>query len=482
MIPILNSEQIKAIDIYTIEHEPIASVDLMERAVDRLLSHFLYLENKKIHVICGTGNNGGDGLVLARKLWHSMVHCRVTIVDFGNKHSEDFSINLIRLQQKTEVNISIIHSPMKLKLEADEILADAIFGNGLKKVLTGDYLTLIQMINQSKAEIYSIDVPSGLLSENETPYDAFVHANKTLVLEIPRPSLFNPMNQIDFELVEIGLHKSFILQQSTNQFVISEEDVKIYPRNRFAFKNSFGHLLVVGGSKGMYGAPVISAKAAFKCGVGLVTCLVPEQGAQSVHSHLMEAMVLDCGMYYLEGSLPEITKYNAITIGMGIGQEKRTYEFLVELLRTAKTPFVIDADALNLLALHKGVKNIPLGSIITPHPGEFKRLVGEWGSESERLEKLRDLAATTESIVILKGTYTAIAVPDGRVLFNTTGSVSLATAGSGDLLSGMIGSFLAQGYTPLDAAMRGVYYHGKAGGHFQGVPVRAEEIINAIRF
>lgn len=482
MIPVLNSEQIKAVDTYTIANEPIASIDLMERAVDRLLPHFLYLKNKNIHIICGTGNNGGDGIVLALKLWHSMVHCHVTIADFGNRHSSDFSENLLRLQRKTEVPVLIAYNISEIKIEDGELIVDALFGNGLKSVLEGSYLELISLLNQSQAEIISIDMPSGLMSEGETPEDKYVHAAKTYVIQLPRPSILIPEHRIDFEIVDIGLDKEFIGKQKTNSYLIEESDAELNPRNRFAYKNSFGHLLVVGGSKGMYGAPVISTKAAFKFGVGLVTCLVPENGSEVIHNNILEAMVQNAGSDFLEGKLPDLSKYDALIIGMGMGQEYSSFGFLKEIISNAKGSILLDADALNLIAQHHAIDIIKPGSILTPHIGEFKRLVGNWKTESEKLQKLRLLSEQTQSIVVLKGTYTAIAEPGGDIFYNTTGNVSLATAGAGDMLSGVTGSFLAQGYTPLEAAIRGVYYHGKSAENFMGSPVRITEIIESIRF
>lgn len=482
MIPVLNSAQIKAVDDFTIANEPITSLNLMERAVDRLLPNFLYLKNKQIHIICRTGNNGGDGLVLARKLWHSMVHCRVTVADFGNKHSDEFDENLLRLQNKTEVAVCVANTLKEVKINPGEVIVDALFGCGLKRMLEGKYLSLVDCINQSQAEVYSIDMPSGLMSEGETPFEKFVHAVKTFVIQIPRISLFNPNHKVDFELVNIGLDAKFIQNQTTDCFLIEESDVLLKPRDRFAYKNTFGHLLIAGGSKGMYGAPVISAKAAFKSGAGLVSCLVPERGSQTVHNHLMEAMVQNAGIDFLDGNLYDLSKYKAIAIGMGMGQEQGSFKLLVDILMQSSVPVLMDADALNLIAKHNALDCVKPGSVLTPHTGEFKRLVGEWVSEKDRLHKLKELAVQTQSVVVLKGTYTVIAEPAGTLFFNITGSASLATAGAGDMLSGMIGAFLVQGYSPLESAMRGVYYHGKVGSRFMGAPVRVGEIINAIQF
>jgi len=480
MIPILTANQLKLADSYTIENEPINSIELMERAVDCLLPYFLSYSGQAFHIVCGTGNNGGDGLVLARKLWEKLVQCRVSVLDFGQSHSTDFDTNIERLRTETPVDIFYVKTPDDLILESSEILVDAIFGNGLTRMLEGDFLQIVQIINESNSLVMSIDMPSGLMAEGECEIGKFITADKVFVLECPRASLFNPMHKVDFEIVKIGLHQGFIQSLESKEFLIEATDVLVKKRAKHSFKNSFGHTLVVGGSKGMYGAPVLSAKAAFKTGAGLVTCLVPEKGVTIIHSHIAEVMVLSSGIEYLEGYIPDVTKFSAMVIGPGMGTN--AFAFLENLLQNANCPVLLDADALNMIAENNALGLIKSGSVLTPHPGEFKRLVGEWKNEGERLSKLRKLAKETQSVVVLKGTYTVIAEPFGNLYFNSVGSPSLATAGSGDVLSGIIGGFLAQGYSALDAAMRGVYYHGKAGASFEGKPILAGEIISNILY
>ena len=480
MIPILTANQLKLADTFTIENEPISSLDLMERAVGCLLLHFLKYVDQRFHVVCGTGNNRGDGLVLARKLGEKLVHCRVSVLDFGQTYSVDFESNLHRLKTATPVQISFVKTPEQLLIDKTEILVDAIFGNGLTRMLEGDFLQTVQLINQSESLVLSIDMPSGLMAEGECDTDKFIAANKVFVLECPRASLFNPAHKVDFEMVKIGLHQGFIQSLESKEFLTEEQDVLVKKRNKHSFKNTYGHLLVVGGSKGMYGAPTLSAKAAFKTGAGLVTCLVPEKGEMLVHCHIAEAMVKTAGNEQLEGNCPDLSNYSALVVGPGMGTSLASFLFLENLLKSATCPVLLDADALNMIAESNAVSLIKSGSVLTPHPGEFKRLVGEWKNENERLSKLRTLSNKTQSVVVLKGTYTAIAEPEGKIYFNSLGSPSLATAGSGDVLSGIIGSFLAQGYSALDSALRGVYYHGKAGASFEGKPVLASEIITNI--
>jgi hydroxyethylthiazole kinase-like uncharacterized protein yjeF len=477
MLPILTSKQIKELDTYTILNEPIASIDLMERAIRMLHSVFLRFKEDKIHVICGTGNNGGDGLVLARLLANHQMKICVSIADFGNKHSIDFAINLERLKLLNNTTINILKKAEDLIIEKEEILIDAIFGNGLSRILKGSYLEIVKKMNQSGNKIYSIDMPSGLLADKDTPIGKFVKAEKTYILEIPRVSLLNPNHRVNIYISSIGISPEFIKKFKTKKYLIEDyQDVILPKRDKHTYKNKQGHLCIIGGSVGMYGAPILSAKAGFKTGAGLVTCLVPEEARNIVHHHILEVMTLSNGKHYLHGDCPDLSKYVAFVVGPGMGKNSSSFNFLRQILKYVTKPMVIDADALNLIALNNALDIIPPNSILTPHPGEFKRLFGDWKNEKERLKKLTENAKKHQCVIVLKGTYTVIVSPNGEIYYNVVGSPSLATAGSGDVLSGVIGGLLAQGYPPLESAYSGVFHHGKSGVAFEGKPVLASQI------
>lgn len=465
---ILNSKQIYAADKATIKSEGITSFELMQRAstvcfnwIDKRLQDKKELE---IKVFCGVGNNGGDGLVLSALLHQNGYIVKCYVVDFSNNRSDDF-IHAYSYAKDLGCWPSVINDSSQIpKVNSTDVVIDCIFGIGLKREITGFTAKLIQRINQSKAFVLSIDVPSGLYIDAPNNYnDAIIEATHTLTFEVPKWCFLLPFNEKyteSWEVISIGLSESYISSIDADEVVV-ENYIKslIKKRSPFSHKGTYGHSLIIGGSYGKIGAIVLSSKAAIKTGSGLVSVLIPKCGYEIVQISNPEIMVQTSGSEYIEEFNFELAP-SAIGVGPGLGTNKKTIKGFNAFLKTNKRPLVIDADGLNILATNEAfLRLLPQESILTPHPKEFSRLVGSWNNDFEKLDKLRAFAANNKLILVLKGVYTIIT--NGEKLYvNSTGNPALATAGSGDVLTGMITSFLTQGYSPLKAAITAVYMHG----------------------
>ncbi len=469
MLKILSVDQIKKSDALTIEREPIASIDLMERASCAFTTWFVQrVDNtKKIGVVCGTGNNGGDGLAIARMLKDWNYDVSVWIVHGSGKESEDFLINKQRLTGKLSL-VEITSTPSNNLFANYDVLIDAIFGSGLSRPAQGLHAQVINSINTSKAIRVAVDVPSGFFTDIPSQGE-IVKAHYTVSFQLPKLAFLFPENSEfvgDWHVVKIGLDKKSIAEAETNHFVIERNDIKalVKLRHKFDHKGVYGKALLVAGSYGKIGAAVLSAKASMRSGAGLLTTHIPRCGYEIMQTSVPESMVsVDTDDNYFS-VIPELNNVDSIGIGPGLGQSPKSKQALKELLQKFSKPIVLDADALNLLAADQTlIQLIPANSILTPHPGEFARLVGAWKNDFERLALQKDLAKKTNSIIVLKGAHTSIASPEGDVYFNTTGNPGMATAGSGDVLTGILTSLLGQGYDPLKAAFLGVYLHGLAG-------------------
>lgn len=469
MLKILTTKQIKDLDAYTIDHEPIASIDLMERACVAFTNWFMrkFDKTKKVAIVCGTGNNGGDGLGIARLLTEWNYAVRVYIVRASTKESDDFQKNFQRLPKK--IDLHEIASDLDLqRLEHCDILIDAVFGSGLSRPIDGLNAKVIHAINQSKAICVAVDIPSGLFTDMPSSGD-IVKADFTISFQLPKLAFLMPENSSyvgEWTMVGIGLSKQYLKDADTELFFITLKDIKkiIKPRSKFDHKGKYGHALLIAGSYGKMGACVLSAKAALRSGVGLLTAHIPKSGYSIIQTSVPEAMVSVDVHDDVATSIPELEKFSAIGVGPGIGQSQETAKAFANLLMNVNKPLVIDADGLNILAARPELlHNIPKKSIFTPHPKEFERIVGKWANDFERLKKLKQFSAQIQSIVVLKGAYSSIAFPDGSIYFNSTGNPGMATGGSGDVLTGILTSLLAQGYSPEDTARAGVYLHGMAG-------------------
>jgi hydroxyethylthiazole kinase-like uncharacterized protein yjeF len=468
MIRILSSKQIREADAYTIEHEPISSINLMERASRAFVNWFVenFDVTHRIGIVCGTGNNGGDGLAIARLLkeWNYTVH--VWIVP-GSSETDDFKINRDRLKGRVQTTTFLPGSDVDTFTEID-ILVDALFGSGLSRPLDGIFADAIRAMNGTDCIRVAVDVPSGLRADEPSSGEIF-HAHHTISFQTPKLAFLFPSHHQfvgEWTIVDIGLDKQFIKEQAATRFVLTSRDIRkrLKTHSKFDHKGSNGHVLLVSGSYGKTGATVLSSRAALRAGIGLLTVRVPSCGYVVLQSSVPEAMVLADSDEHMITSIPELDGYSAIGIGPGLGQVEATVNAFNALLERCEKPLVIDADALNILAANRNFLHlIPPGSILTPHPKEFERLVGKWANDFERLDKQVVLAKQLKCVVVLKGAFTSIATQNGEVYFNPTGNPGMATGGTGDVLTGILTALLGQGYSSVDVALAGVYLHGLAG-------------------
>lgn len=472
---ILSSSQIKELDKFTIEEENISSWDLMERAAMALTGAIkqLYSPNRTFKVFAGPGNNGGDALAIARMLAEDGYRVEVFLFNTKGKLSEDCNFNRELLAECKSlsyfVEITSHFSPPTLY--KDDVVIDGLFGLGLDKPLDGGFASVVKYINAAPATVISIDVPSGLMCEDNT-YNRSGHiirASVTLTLQMPKLAFFFAENQPyvgEWMCLDIGLSEKGIGEMSSLYQVTRREEVcaLLQPRKEFAHKGNFGHALLIAGSFGMAGASVLAARACLRSGVGLLTVHVPMCNNDILQTAVPEAMVHHDESDICFSSVVSESDYRAIAVGPGLGQREETAAVLHAQLSQATEPMVLDADALNLLAANKSwLSLLPKESILTPHPKEMERLVGYSQSSYDLLEKTRELARTYQVYVVLKGAWSMVVSPDGNCRFNPTGNPGMATAGSGDVLTGVLLSLLAQGYSSHDACLLGVYLHGMAG-------------------
>jgi len=474
MIPIPDVSFIREADSYTIINEPVTSIDLMERAATALFNALVgkLQPTQQIVIFAGSGNNGGDGLVLARLLDQHNFPVKVYLVRFSEKGSPDFETNLLRLREQTSIVAKQISSESDFpELSAGWIVVDALFGSGLNKGVTGLVADLINYINKLEAVIVSIDIPSGLFADQPTDikHSAVVSADYTYTFEWPKLAFFQPENELyvgNWEVVPIGLHKDMHKMDVTRNYLTLQDDVRsmLHVRHRFSHKGTYGHALLLAGSSDKTGAAILAAEACLRSGAGLIHVHLPSEAVLPLQNHLPEAMVsIDESKDFIS-QLPDLEKFNAIAVGPGIGVDVSTASVVKLLIQNASIPLIIDADALNILSENKTwLAFLPANSILTPHPKEFERLVGKWKDSFERIQIQKDFSIRYAVYVVLKGAYTCISCPDGRCFFNSTGNPGMASAGSGDVLTGILLGLMAQHYTPLEVAIMGVYLHGLAG-------------------
>lgn len=444
----------------------------MERAAGKLFSWITEKFSHSDHfiVFAGPGNNGGDGLALARMLTGNRYKVSVYFVRVTDKTSNDWQTNRDRLEKAGAIMHMIEHISQMPLISSDDIIIDAIFGAGLTRQADGLAREVIEEINMSDAVKIAIDIPSGLFCENNRGNndEGIVKADYTLTFQFPKLAFMFPENN-EFtgvwKILPIGLHETGIGITETPYNYLLNEDAVILLKNRSKFdhKGVFGHGLLVAGSYGKMGAAILGAQAALRTGIGLLTCHIPECGYGIVQTSVPEAMV---SVDSSDKHISEIAagSFTAIGIGPGLGTGSETQAALLKLLESSDVPIVIDADALNILSHDKKyLKLIPPGSILTPHPKEFERLAGKTIGSYERLQKQREFSEKHQCILVLKGAHTSISAPGGKVFFNSTGNPGMATGGSGDVLTGILLSLLSQGYSPENAAVLGVYLHGLAG-------------------
>ncbi len=459
---ILTSEQIHKIDAETISREGISSIELMERAATAFFRFFTD-RNSVVVVFAGVGNNGGDALVVARLLHKAGYRVKTYIVEFSDRYSNDCLHNLRRLKEDNIPYGRIEREGDIPDLSLYDVEIDGIFGIGLSREVTGIAKEVILKINDCGKEAVSIDVPSGLFMDKKTEFA--VRANTTVTFQIPKLALYLPGNAQfagSIHSVHIGLHEGAIAEEDTDIYLSEASDIGklLKPLLPFAHKGTQGHTLIIGGSLGKCGSVMLAAKGALKTGCGLVTVYLPQCGVTALQSYFPEAMALgDKGVEYIT-SIECGLNPDAIGMGMGMGLQKETEEALYRFLGKNDVPLVLDADGLNILSRHPDwLALLRRGTILTPHPKELQRLIGDWKDDYEKIERTRLFTQRYGVIVVVKGAYSLI-IGEEKMFVNTSGTSALATAGSGDVLTGMIASLLAQGYAPMEAARLGVFLHG----------------------
>jgi NAD(P)H-hydrate epimerase len=470
---ILSCEQIRKVDEYTITNEPIESVDLMERAAEECSSWIkqIFGDFISVKIFVGPGNNGGDGLAIARLLADKVNTIEVYMLTSHDKLSNDALINYMRLSRRGGVQVFQLQDGELPEIFGTDIVVDAMFGSGITRSIEGYTANLIRHINESDATVIAIDLPSGLFGEDNrmNKSEHIIEADYTLTFQMPKLSFFFAENEKylgEWLIMDIGLLPEG-MEMHDSKYVYTEKfdiiaDLKKRPKH--SHKGTYGHALLISGSYGKMGASVLASRACLKAGVGLLTSHIPSKGYEIIQSSVPEAMVSVDPSDEFYSLTPDLEKYSAIGIGPGLGLADLTVEAFYNLITTVKVPMVIDADGLNILARHTDwLSQLPKNTILTPHPGEFDRLAGKSENGYNRYLKQVEFSKKNKVIVVLKGAYTSITVPDGMCYFNSTGNPGMATAGSGDALTGIILSLLAQNYKPIDAARIGVFIHGLAG-------------------
>ena len=460
-------------DEVTIQSQKITSLELMERAATQIfnvLHQRLQGAPIPIHVFCGIGNNGGDGLVISRLLVEHGYHVKTYIVNFSDKRSEDFLVNYDRLKALG------VEWPIQLKSEEDlpeikqqDMVIDAIFGIGLNRPLVPWVINLIKHINAARCFTLSIDVPSGLYADKapDNP-EGVIYASTTVTFQLPKLIFFLPdtgQYSQDLEVIDIGLNRDFIAQTKGFAELVSKNEVlSLYrPRHKFAHKGDYGHCVIIGGSYGKMGSVVLATKSALSIGAGLATAYIPECGYDILQTSVPEAMVITDSEDDYISKIAFGFEPSAIGIGIGLGTKEKTVDAFGEFLRQNKAKLVIDADAINILAKKpEFLQNIPVQTVLTPHPGELKRLIGDWKDDFDKINMVKEFSTKYDSIVVIKGANTLVIYHDD-IYVNTSGNPGMATAGSGDVLTGIITGLISQGYDPLQAAVFGVYLHGSSG-------------------
>ncbi len=523
---LFTTKQIAELDKYTIENEPIADIDLMERAALQITGWMIknISNERKILFFAGPGNNGGDALAIARQLADMDYLCEVYLLNLGKDLKGSPAQNWKRLEEQGKVNLfTIKNSDDFPAVQVNDLIVDGLFGSGLTRPLEGLAAEVVQKINLSghlptsrrvmtneggtrrlpishrmttkessipisghpnfsrettaanrsreTTKIISIDIPSGLMGEDNSDnnLENIVKADYTLTFQFPKISFLFAENESyvgEFEVLPIGLHPEGIAKTPSAFHWLEADDVqKLIPkRSRFSHKGAFGHALLIAGSFGKMGAAILSSKACLRSGAGLLTTHVPRLGCTILQTAVPEAMASVDQHDSMFTEFPDLTPFSAIGIGPGLGTKSNSQKALLALLESAKIPLVLDADALNILSENKAwLEKLPKNSILTPHPGEFKRLCGESANSYENIQKQLEFSKKYKVNVVLKGAFTSITTPGGNLYFNSTGNPGMATAGSGDVLTGIILGFLAQGIAPEKAAIAGVYLHGMAG-------------------
>ncbi|TXG35992.1 NAD(P)H-hydrate dehydratase [Seonamhaeicola maritimus] len=469
---IFSREQVYEGDRLTAEKQNITSTDLMERAATQIFN-WMHMRMQgaqvPVHVFCGIGNNGGDGLVIARHLITHGYNVKTYVVNCSDKRSKDFLINYDRIKNVTKDWPTLLKCEEDFpEIHPDDIIVDAIFGIGLNRPVADWVKALFKHFKTTKAFTLSVDIPSGLSTEKVPEHeDDVVWAGYTLSFASPKLVFFLPETAkytVQWEVLDIGLDQEFLHTTVTDVELIGKFEVlPIYvPREKFSHKGQFGHSLIIGGSYGKMGAVTLASRGALSAGAGLVSVFTPKCGYNVLQSSFPEAMVFTDINEELITDIKFDIEPTVVGIGVGVGTNTKTLKAFEAFLKQNKAPLVIDADGINILAKKKTLlKLLPENTVLTPHPKELERLIGAWKDDFDKLDKVTAFSKKHKVIVVLKGANT-ITVLEDKLYVNTTGNPGLSTAGSGDVLTGIITGLISQGYNPLVASIFGVYLHGKS--------------------
>ncbi|MCL4638181.1 MULTISPECIES: NAD(P)H-hydrate dehydratase [Olivibacter] len=465
---LLTASQIREVDAYTIINEPVSSIDLMERAAEAFVNKFvsLYTDRPSVIICCGTGNNGGDGLAIARLLFErGYTNIVVWIVRYNNKKTDDFEVNYKRLLTYS-IQVQELFPAEQLPSITADVVIDALFGSGLNKPLIDPWRSLVRYINKEAKVVVSVDIPTGMPAEgNMETFENVIIAQDVITFQAPKISFLFPESGKflkRFHVVDIGLHQGFMASLDTEFCSIMNDDIRsrLKVRENFSHKGTYGHACILAGNEHTMGAALLSAEACLYTGAGLTTVCIPSSGLSALNTRLPEVMALD------RSKLSELGtgKYKSLGIGPGLGTGEEIRGCLSELLADDLPPLVLDADALNVVAANKNLLTLlKAETILTPHMKEFDRLFGHSDHWWDRVIKARTEASRRKLIIVLKNRYTFVALPDGKIWVNFTGNPAMASGGMGDVLTGILVALLAQGYKAADAAILGVFIHGKAG-------------------
>ncbi|MGM0932988.1 MAG: NAD(P)H-hydrate dehydratase [Bacteroidota bacterium] len=470
---IYSAEQLQKADSLSIKNQNISSTDLMERAAGMVFNQIhsrLEGSDIEIKIFCGIGNNGGDGLVIARMLLEHGYKVKVFIVNYSEKRSRDFLINYDRFKNITKDWPLLIKNQNDFpKIEEGDFVIDAMFGIGLNRPIEGWVSALVEHINKSGAFILSIDMPSGLYAEQVPGNTAgIIKANFTLTFQSPKFTFFLPqtMDYVgEFQVLDIGLDREFLAKTNTNARLIGKEQARLLYKNRKknSHKGDYGHTLIVGGSYGKIGSIVLSATAALKTGAGLCSVFSPECGYEIIQTALPEAMVITDNQKKHLSEIKIDFEPDIICFGMGAGTGDAALNAFEKLLKETKLPMLIDADGLNMLSKNKALLDLlPERSVLTPHPKELERLIGKWDDDNHKIKKVQKFINKYNVILVLKGAH-SFCFSKEEIFINNSGNAGMSTAGAGDVLSGVISGLMSQKYDPVIAAVFGVYLHGLAG-------------------
>lgn len=470
---VLSGNQIKAIEAYTIEHEPVSSINLMERAAGAIVDKIVdrWDSATPVKIFAGPGNNGGDALAIARMLGEKGYKVWACLFNTSGKLSPDCATNRDRLMSSANVKLDVIETqftPPQL-LEGDLVI-DGLFGTGINKPLNGGFASVVKYINSSQSTVVAIDIPSGLMTDDNTNnvMNHIVRADYTFTFQYPKLAFIFPENEVytgKWEVLDIGLIDPDNEETRSPYVVVEHKDMQklLKERSKFAHKGTMGHAALVAGKKNMAGAAILSAKACMRGGVGKLTIHTPESNSMTLQIAVPEA-VLSTERSDHFSQVFDITDYDALAIGPGIGTDTETAQAFIEQVSLSKIPVVLDADALNILGSHRGwINQLPRNAILTPHKKELFGLISTTRNSYEELERTRELAARQQIYIVIKGANSAVCTPTGAVYFNCTGNPGMATAGSGDVLTGIILALLVQDYRSEEAVRLGVYLHGLAG-------------------